>query len=209
MEHIELAATPREALSRGGMKAARKAGKIPASLYGTNVGQMALFLEKSHVMSAIKHITESSIINLRAGGKVYSVIIKEIQRDEITGDILHIDFNAIASGHRIHAKVPLHLTGAAKGVREGGILEHSIHDIEVECQPDQLPEKIDVDITNLEANHALHVRDLPQIPNVRILTNPDTVIAIIKFTRAEAEKMKEAEAQPQAQSAKAPAEEKK
>ena len=185
MEHMELNAFPREVLSGGALKAARKEGKIPAQLYGKNVPPTALFVSRNEFLEISKHMTESTILNLKVGEKKFQVIMKELQRNALTGEILHIDFNALEHGRKMHAKIPLHLVGSAKGVREGGILEHAIHDIEVECDPDNLPEKIDVDITNLEANHALHLRDIPMPPGVKLLTNPDTVIAIIKFARGE------------------------
>jgi len=102
-------------------------------------------------------------------------------------------------GRKIHAKVPLRLNGLPKGVRDGGILEHSIHEVEVECDTEHLPESIEVDISNLEANHALHMRDISIPEGVRLLTNPDTVIAIIKFAHGEAEAAPKAEEVPSAE----------
>ncbi len=185
MEHMVLNAFPREAMSGGALKAARRQGNIPAQLYGKNVEPTPLFIKNSEFAEISKRMTESTILDLRVGEKRFQVIMKEIQRNVLSGEILHIDFNVLEHGRKMHAKIPLHLTGSAKGVREGGILEHAIHDIEVECDPDNLPEKIDVDITNLEANHALHLRDVPMPQGVRLLANPDTVIAIIKFARGE------------------------
>lgn len=182
---MELNAFPREVMSGGALNAARKQGKVPAQLYGKNVPPTPLFVTRSEFLEISKHMTESTILNLNVGEKKFQVIIKELQRNTLTGEILHIDFSALEHGRKMHAKIPLHLVGSAKGVREGGILEHSIHDIEVECDPDNLPEKIEVDITNLEANHALHLRDIAMPEGVKPLANPDTVIAIIKFARGE------------------------
>jgi len=125
------------------------------------------------------------IIDLNLDGKKYPALMKEIQRETLSSKIVHIDFNIIERGQKLHVKVPLHLVGVAKGVREGGILEHAIHEIEVECEPDALPEKLEVDISGLEANHALHLRDISIPKGVKLLTGLETVIAIIKFARAE------------------------
>lgn len=100
------------------------------------------------------------IIDLDLEGKRFAALLKEIQKETISGDILHIDFNLLRHDRKIRVRVPLHLNGTAKGVKDGGILEHSIHEIEVECDSDHLPEKIEVDITDLEANHALHLREI-------------------------------------------------
>lgn len=185
MEHIELKVSPREKLTKGGLNKARRSGKIPAQLYGKETAPMSVFLEGQDFIDVAKHITESMIIDLNLDGEKYPALMKEIQRETLSGKIVHIDFNIIERGQKLHVKVPLHLVGAAKGVREGGILEHAIHEIEVECEPDALPEKLEVDISGLEANHALHLRDISIPKGVKLLTSPETVIAIIKFARAE------------------------
>ncbi|GAB6277215.1 MAG: 50S ribosomal protein L25 [Rectinema sp.] len=187
MEHIELKVSPREKLTKGELNKARKSGRVPAQLYGKEIAPMSIFLERDDFVNVARRVTESMIIDLNLEGKKYAALMKEIQKENISGEILHIDFNLIERGRRIRVKVPLHLVGSAKGVREGGILEHAIHDIEVECEPDVLPEKIEIDISGLEVNHALHLRDVAIPEGVKLLTNPETVIAIIKFARAEVE----------------------
>jgi len=135
------------------------------------------------------------IIDLDLEGKRFAALLKEIQKETISGDILHIDFNLLRHDRKIRVRVPLHLNGTAKGVKDGGILEHSIHEIEVECDSDHLPEKIEVDITDLEANHALHLREIALPEGVKLITNPDTVFAIIKFAHGEPENPSEVEAE--------------
>jgi len=205
MEHIELKVSPREKMTKGELNKARKSGKVPAQLYGKQIAPMSLFLDGDDFATVAKRVTESMIIDLNLAGKKYAALMKEIQRETLSGEILHIDFNLVSRGHKIRVKVPLHLIGTAKGVREGGILEHAIHDIEVECEPDALPEKIEIDISELEPNHALHLRDIAIPEGVKLLTNPETVIAIIKFARAEVEKPAQPEAA-EAEGAAAPAE---
>ncbi len=187
MEHIELKASPRGKMTKGELNQARKSGKVPAQLYGKETEPVSIFLESEAFSSTAKRLTESMIIDLNLEGKKYSALMKEIQRANLSGEIIHVDFNLVGRGQKMHVRVPLHLSGTAKGVREGGILEHAIHEIEVECMAENLPEKIEVDITDLEANHALHLRDIAIPEGVRLLTNPETVIAIIKFARAEVE----------------------
>ncbi len=194
MEHIELKASPRGIMTKGELNQARKNGKVPAQLYGKEAEPMSIFLESEAFSSTAKRLTKSMIIDLNLDGKKYSALMKEVQRANLSGEIIHIDFNLVGRGQKMRVRVPLHLSGIAKGVRDGGILEHAIHDIEVECQVESLPEKIEVDITELEANHALHLRDIAIPEGVRLLTNPETVIAIIKFARAEVETAAPAEA---------------
>lgn len=187
MEHIELKVSPREKMTKGELNKARKEGNVPAQLYGKEIAPMSLFINCDDFEDIARRVTESMIIDLNLGGKKYPTLVKEVQKENISDEILHIDFNLIEKGHKIRVKVPLHLSGIAQGVRDGGILEHATHDIEVECEPDALPEKIEIDITNLEVNHALHVKDISIPEGVKLLTNPETVIAIIKFARIEVE----------------------
>ncbi|HPB07220.1 MAG TPA: 50S ribosomal protein L25 [Rectinema sp.] len=195
MEHIALRVSPRGKLTKGELRQERKKGRLPAQIYGKGIEPISVFLEGKEFTNVAKRITESMIIDLDLEGKRFAALLKEIQKETISGDILHIDFNLLRYDRKIRVRVPLHLNGTAKGVKDGGILEHSIHEIEVECDSDNLPEKIEVDITDLEANHALHLREIALPEGVKLITNPDTVFAIIKFAHGEPEKPSEVEAE--------------
>ena len=195
MEHIALRVSPRGKLTKGELRQERKKGRLPAQIYGKGIEPISVFLEGKEFTNVAKRITESMIIDLDLEGKRFAALLKEIQKETISGDILHIDFNLLRYDRKIRVRVPLHLNGTAKGVKDGGILEHSIHEIEVECDADNLPEKIEVDITDLEANHALHLREIALPEGVKLITNPDTVFAIIKFAHGEPEKALEPEAE--------------
>ncbi|HOR48125.1 MAG TPA: 50S ribosomal protein L25 [Rectinema sp.] len=195
MEHIALRVSPRGKLTKGELRQERKKGRLPAQIYGKGIEPISVFLEGKEFTNVAKRITESMIIDLDLEGKRFAALLKEIQKETISGDILHIDFNLLRHDRKIRVRVPLHLNGTAKGVKDGGILEHSIHEIEVECDSDHLPEKIEVDITDLEANHALHLREIALPEGVKLITNPDTVFAIIKFAHGEPENPSEVEAE--------------
>ncbi|MDD3981538.1 MAG: 50S ribosomal protein L25 [Spirochaetia bacterium] len=185
MEHFVLKAFDRKKSTKGYLNENRKAGRIPAVVYGAGKAANNLFVYASEYEKALKSITESTIITLDVEGKKLNVFAKDHQRHAVDKNILHIDFLEVQEGKKLHANVRLVLKGTAKGVLEGGILEHQAHDIEVECDPSVLPERIEVDVSGLEANHALHVRDLAPIKDVKFLTNPDAMIAIVKFAREE------------------------
>ena len=195
MEHIALRVSPRGKLTKGELRQERKKGRLPAQIYGKGIEPISVFLEGKEFTNVAKRITESMIIDLDLEGKRFAALLKEIQKETISGDILHIDFNLLRHDRKIRVRVPLHLNGTAKGVKDGGILEHSIHEIEVECDSDHLPEKIEVDITDLEANHALHLIEIALPEGVKLITNPDTVFAIIKFAHGEPENPSEVEAE--------------
>lgn len=130
-------------------------------------------------------ISESTILGIEVGGAKKRAFVKARQRDSLTNKIIHIDFLEVVSGRLIHARVPLHLVGTPVGVREGGILENPAHEIEVQCDPDYLPQKIDVDVSELHANHSIHVRELPALDKVKILSSPELVVAVVKFAKEE------------------------
>jgi large subunit ribosomal protein L25 len=185
MEHFVLQAFDRKKSTKGFLNENRKAGKIPAVVYGAGKTANNLFVYASEYERALKSITESTIITLDVEGKKLNVFAKDHQRHAVDKNLLHIDFLEVQEGKKLHAHVRIVLKGTPKGVLEGGVLENPAHDIEVECDPSVLPERIEVDVSGLEANHAFHVRDLAQIQDVKVLTNPDTVIAIVKFAREE------------------------
>lgn len=192
MEHFVLQAFAREKTTKGGLNASRREGKIPAVLYGGGKSARNLFVFEQEYEKALKNITESTIITLDVQGTKIQAFVKEHQREAVSKDLLHIDFLEVQAGKKLHAHVRIHLNGIPVGVKLGGILENPAHDIEVECDPSVLPERIEVDVSQLEANHSIHVRDLPEIQGVKVLSSPDMVVAIVKFARQEAEPAAEA-----------------
>ena len=194
MEHRLLNAQVRKDTTKGELHTFRNSGKIPAVLYGGGKDAMKLFLDSTEFRKVSHGISESTILNLSIDGVTREVFVKEHQRNTLSGEIMHVDFLEIVKGRKLHAKVPLHLVGTPIGVRNGGILENPAHEIEVECDPRYLPEGIEVNVADLDANHSIHVRDLPEIANVRVLSSPDLVVALVKFAKAEVEPVVEAAA---------------
>jgi large subunit ribosomal protein L25 len=185
MEHRLLNAQIRKETTKGELRSLRVSGKIPGVMYGGGKDATRLFLDAVEFKKTSHGLSESTIFNLSLDGKISEVFIKEHQRDVLSGHIIHVDFLELVSGRAIHARVPIKLVGSSIGVRNGGILENPAHEIEVECDPRYLPEHISVDIANLEANHSIHVRDLPVLEHVRVLSSRDLVVALVKFAKAE------------------------
>jgi large subunit ribosomal protein L25 len=185
MDHFVLQAVNRTKSTKGGLNTFRKEGKIPAVLYGGGKDASNLLVLKQEYEKALKSITESTIITLDIEGKKVKVFVKEHQRDAVEKKLIHIDFLEVQEGKILHARVRIRLNGIPKGVVAGGVLENPTHEVEVACDSSVLPEHIDLDISSLEANHAIHVRDIPAMKDVKIITNPDTVIAAVKYARGE------------------------
>ena len=101
------------------------------------------------------------------------------------GKILHADFYEVESGVALRARVTVQLKGNAIGVRDGGVLEFPLHEIEVECMPADLPERIELDISNLEVNQSIHVRDIKFSGAIRVISAMDQVVALVKYVKEE------------------------
>ncbi|MCL2831532.1 MAG: 50S ribosomal protein L25 [Treponema sp.] len=164
----------------------RRIGRIPGVLYGRSGKAISIDLDAREFTNGIRNISESTIVKLEVDGKSFDAFVKDTQRNIRDGNILHVDFYEVESGVVLRARVSIHLKGNAVGVRDGGILEFPLHEVEVECLPQYLPERIDLDISNLGTNQSIHVRDLVLDKNVRVLSNNDQVITLVKYAKEEA-----------------------
>ncbi|MCL2066538.1 MAG: 50S ribosomal protein L25 [Treponema sp.] len=195
MSKVVLSAKNRQKEGSAESRRLRRSGRIPAVLYGRAGKALSIDLDALEFTRGVKNISESTIVKVEVDGKSYDAVVKDTQRNIIDGNILHIDFYEVESGVLLRAKVSLHLHGNPIGVREGGILENPVHEIEVECLPKDLPERIEVDISGLKLNQAFFVRDIPLGEGVRLISGADQVVALVKFAKAEAAAPAAAEAE--------------
>jgi large subunit ribosomal protein L25 len=135
--------------------------------------------------SKFKAVSESTIIQLKSDESAIEVLVKDYQEDIVSGRITHIDFYEIDQTRVLRARVGVHVRGNSLGVREGGLLETLIHDLEIECLPKDLPEDIVVDVTPLIIGQSIHVRDLPPMQGVRVVTSQDQVVCTVLAKKAE------------------------
>ncbi|MDR2134164.1 MAG: 50S ribosomal protein L25 [Treponema sp.] len=194
MSQVVLSARNRQGTGSAQARRMRRGGRIPAVLYGRAGKAISIDLDAQEFANQVKSISESTIVKVDVEGKPYDAFVKDTQRNIVNGSIVHIDFYEVESGTALRARVSIHLKGNPVGVREGGVLESPLHEIEVECLPKDLPERIEVDISGLKANQSFHVRDIPLAEGVRLVSNPDQVVALVKFAKAEAAAPAEAEA---------------
>ena len=162
----------------------RKEGNIPAVVYGHQEAQHFL-VNRREFRAAFKHISESEIITLKVDKSDMQVLIKDYQMDIVRGELLHLDFYEIEKGKKLRTHLPIRLHGTPVGVREGGILEAPLHELEIECLPKDLPESIELDVSDLQSSAALHVRDISPPDGVKILTHDDQVLAAVTHAKAE------------------------
>ncbi len=181
MANIEVEAKQREEIGKG-LKKIRKSGLIPAVVYGKKLKPISISIDRKNFVKTILGSASgmNAIINLKLEdkGKTLSVLTHEVQRNNLTDDILHVDFRQIAMDETLKTKVPVELTGIPVGVKEsGGVLVHGLREVEVECLPGNIPDKFVVDVTPLKINDSFHVSDLPKIAKVKVLTHATDMIA--------------------------------
>jgi len=186
MSKVVLQAKNRQKSGSAESRRMRRNGRIPAVIYGRSGKSVSIDLDAVEFTKGTKGISESTIVKVDVDGKSYDAFVKDTQRNIIDGNILHIDFYEVESGVVLRAKVSIILHGNPVGVREGGMLENPLHEIEIECLPKDLPERIELDISGLKANQSIHVRDIPLASEVKLISNPDQVVALVKFAKAEA-----------------------
>src|SRR5216117_917750 len=183
---VSLAASPRQATGKGGARQARFRGRVPAVIYGHGRDTQSLEVEAKALEKALQGVEpESTIIELAVEGKTVKTLIREIQRHPLRPDIIHVDFYEIHAAEKVTLKIPVHLVGNPDGVRNaGGVLDLVTREVEIEVLPEQIPDRVELDVTALKIGDSLHVRHL-QIPNVTILTHSDLTIATVVPPRAE------------------------
>ncbi len=202
MDQVVIAAKNRADTGSGNAGRLRRAGQIPAVMYGSSGKVYNLALDSLEFIKSTKGISESTIVKINLDGQAHEAFVKDSQRSILDGKILHVDFYEVQKDTLLRAKVPVHVIGTAVGTREGGILEAPLHELEVECLPRDLPEKIEVDVSALKANQSIHVRDLQLPAGVKVISNSDQVVALVKYAKAE---VVEAETAAAAEAAAAPA----
>jgi large subunit ribosomal protein L25 len=179
MKEFTLKIRPREKRGKEQAKKLRKSGFIPAVVYGQKTASLPLEIENKAFHLLLRHgLGENVLITLTSDNKKEKdrkVLIREIQRDPVGGDILHIDFHEVSLTRKLFIQVPVHIVGTPEGITAGGILQHVLRELEVECLPTAIPEKIEVDVSHLKIGDSIHVSDL-KLDNVDIVSDPGSSI---------------------------------
>lgn len=179
-------AEKREQLNKGTTNRLRREGRIPAVVYGHDA-PVHVHLSAHEFSKSFKRISESELLTLQVGSAKHTVLIKDYQKNVLRNEVIHLDFFAVSKDHTLRTKVPVHLGEVNVAVRAaGGMVELSLHEIEVECLPGVLPESITVDASKLTSGHAIHVRDLVAPKGVKFITNPDAVVVHLAHIKVEA-----------------------
>jgi len=187
MKEIVINAKARDKLGKEHAKKLRRRGMIPAVVYGAETSPLPLEVEAKSFHALLRSgLGENVIVTLNIddqenGGK--KVLIREVQRDPVWGDILHVDFQQVSLTKKLTINVPVRLVGTPIGVqKDGGILQHVLRELELECLPTDIPEKIEVYVTDLKIGDSIHVGDI-KLEKVEILSDPQgSIVSVVPPT---------------------------
>ena len=185
MSQVVFEARKRVGAGSSDARRVRRAGRVPAVIYGRSGSAVTIDLNALEFSTGVKGISGSTIVKVNVDGEAVDAFVKDTQRNILNGQILHVDFYEVETDKLLRARVPVHVTGNPIGVRNGGIFESPLHDIDVESLPRDLPERINVDVSALDVNQSIHVRDLILGDGVRLISGGDQVVALVKFAKAE------------------------
>jgi large subunit ribosomal protein L25 len=189
MAEVTLEVTRREKSGKEIAKKLRAAGKIPAVVYGGHKEPVAIEVDRKAVSELVQkgeHGVRSIFLLKMAGtDQQRHAMIKDIQIDPISRRMTHIDFVRVVMDEVVRVTVPVHITGTAIGVKEGGILDWQVRDLHVECLPNAIPDKIDIDVTALGSHDYYRVSDIKLPEGVKVLEDPERVVVGVTHLRAE------------------------
>jgi len=184
----ELKARPRKELGKK-TKALRRAGFLPAVLYGEGVPSQPVTVSYKDFAKAYRETGETTLLKLGLGGKPFNVLIYDIKKDALSGNPLHADFYAVRMDKEIKTKIPIEFFGESPAVKnEGGILVKVLQEMEIEVLPQDLPRGLKVDLTSLSAiGTRLSIKDILLPKGVRVTADPEEIIVLVEAPRSEKE----------------------
>jgi large subunit ribosomal protein L25 len=197
---VKLKAQMRTVLGRNAIKKIKKEGLVPGVVYGSQAEPMALQVEARDLTNVLAHASsEHVLVELEIADGNQSTnrlaLIQEVQHHPLRRELLHVDFHAVSTTEKITSEVPIEAVGDALGVRTfGGLLEYSLRTLEVECFPQDLPDIVRVDVSNLNIGESLHVRDIPLPTGVEAITDGDLTVVSVVASRVGEEVVETAEA---------------
>src|SRR5262245_6835187 len=185
-EAVRIQVEPRDAQKNKGtgtrvVRRLRQRGRIPAVIYGHKQAVVPVTLSQDDVMRMVK--SPGHLAELDLGGTTETVLIREVQWDHLGKEILHLDFARVSAEEIVETEVPLEFRGHPAGAAAGGAVEHVVHSISIKCRAAAIPDSIKVDISELQLDQGIHVRDLKLPPDVTVDADPDLLLVHV-ITRA-------------------------
>ena len=188
MEKVVVKATKRDVVGKQ-VKALRREGKLPAVIYGRHTEPLNINLEAHSASLVLGRLTSSSLVTIDLEGTEHLALVREKQRDYIKNRLLHVDFLAVSMTEKLRTKVSVHFVGVSPAVKDyNAVMVHNLEEIEVECLPADLPERIDVDISVLvRPGEGIRLKEVHVSDKVHLLGDPETMVAVATFAKVEEE----------------------
>jgi large subunit ribosomal protein L25 len=189
MASANLSVTARANSGKGVARSLRRDGRVPAVIYGHGREPKSLSINTRDLEKLLEHISaENTVIDLDLDGTSSRTLIREIQRHPFKRQILHVDFQELVAGEKVIVRVPVVLIGVPDGVRmDGGILDQTMRELEVEVDPANIPNHIEVDVTKMVIGSSLHVSDITLPEGVEVVAEEDASVAVVSAPRAAVE----------------------
>jgi len=181
MQRVAIDAVARESGKHGKLSALRRQGFIPAVVYGHGMTPLSVAVPTREFERIRRTAGESAIVELKFDdGKTITSVVHEFQRNSIRDTYTHVDFLSISLDETLTSRIPIRPVGTPIGLKEGGVLEHSLYELEVEALPLDIPDYLDVDVSGLGLKHSIHVSDLQLGDKIKVLTNEAaTVFSVV------------------------------
>lgn len=177
--------TTRHDSGKGVARKLRRAGRVPGVIYGGGEEPVPVSMETREALHLFQSISvENTILDLMVDDReAERALVREVQTHPYRTELLHVDFLRVQRGVAIEVNIPVHVTGVPAGARDGGVLEHIVHDITVKCVPSRIPEAIEVDVSHLETGDVLRVVDLEMPEAVENLADPQQAVCAVSVPR--------------------------
>lgn len=195
-----LKASPREGTGKGSSRKLRAVGRVPAVIYGRGEETRLLSVDEHELDLLFSRIhVENTVIEVAIEGekKAVKALVREVQKHVVRDAVLHVDFYQIHAGEKVTVEIPVRITGSAPGVKLGGILQHSMSEIEVRCLPDQIPESFVIDVSELGIGDSVHISDISLPAGVEFQVDVDRTVCSVMAPVVSAVEPEEAEEEPE------------
>lgn len=190
MEKVLLDARKRSNEKKSSNKSLRREGKVPGVIYSKNVQPISIEVNEGSI-NPLVFTAKTNLISLNIEGEnKLDCIIKDIQFDPVTDKIVHFDLQEFNVSEKIQIEVPVHLVGSAIGVKEGGIVQQNLHKLDIECLPGDIPDSIEINISNLKLGDSIHISDL-NLMNVEFLNPAESIIVVVAHPKVDKEPVAE------------------
>jgi len=174
-----LQAIKRTEFTNSAKRRVRESGKIPAIIYGKDKESQPVALDSIELIKTLREEGKNAVLHLDVDGSSHAVMLYDMQTDPLKNEIIHADFHIVDMQADVEVQVPVHLIGEAQGVKDGGVLQQSLHEVTITAKPGNIPQSIDIDISNLGVNETFYIKDLSTSQNYQFVQDEDQVVASI------------------------------